>query len=49
MSIAITLLLALFLDLVLGIDFTGENMTWALISFTVICLVAWLAQTKGRY
>lgn len=49
MSIAITLLLALFLDMVLGIDFTGENITAALLSFTAICLAAWLVQTKGRY
>jgi uncharacterized membrane protein len=49
MSIAITLLMALFLDMVLGIDFTGENTTIALIGFSVLCLIAWLIQTKGKY
>jgi uncharacterized membrane protein len=49
MSMAITLLMALFLDMVLGIDFTGENISIALIVFTVLCLMAWLMQTKGKY
>jgi hypothetical protein len=40
---------ALFLDMVLGIDFTGENTTIALIGFSVLCLIAWLIQTKGKY
>jgi len=49
MSIAIALLAALFLDMVLGIDYTGENVTIALIGFTALCLTAWLIQTKGKY
>jgi len=49
MSIAITLLMALFLDMVLGIDYTGENITIALLGFTGLCLAAWLIQTKGKY
>jgi uncharacterized membrane protein len=49
MSIAITLLLALFLDLGLGMDFTGENISYSLIGFTGVCLVGWLIQSKGKY
>lgn len=49
LSIALTMLTALFLDLVLGVDYTAENMVIALVAFTILCLAAWLAQTRGRY
>ncbi|MBN2250820.1 MAG: DUF1616 domain-containing protein [Candidatus Altiarchaeota archaeon] len=49
MSIAITLLTALFLDLVLGVDFTAVNVAVALIVFTGLCLAAWFIQTRGRF
>jgi len=48
-SIAITLLSALFLDMVLGIDMTAENVAGALIAFTLACLAIWLVETRGRY
>jgi uncharacterized membrane protein len=48
LSIAITLLMALFLDLVLGIDFTATNMVIALIGFTILGLLTWLVQTRGK-
>jgi len=49
LSIAITLLMALFLDLVLGVDFTAVNMVIALVSFTVICFIFWVIQTGGKW
>ena len=49
MSIAITLVSALFLDLALGLDYTGENMIYSLVIFSVICLFIWIIKIKGRY
>jgi uncharacterized membrane protein len=46
LSIAITLLMALFLDLVLGIDFTATNMIIALLGFSILCLIIWFIQSK---
>lgn len=49
LSIALTMLMALFLDMGLGIDYTDLNMVTALVIFTLLCLVAWFIQTGGRY
>jgi uncharacterized membrane protein len=49
MSIAITLCAALFLDTLMGLDFTGDNMIMALILFTVLCLLAWAIRVRGRF
>lgn len=48
LSIAITVFMALFLDMFLGLDYTGENMTYALVSFTLVCLGVWLVRARGR-
>lgn len=46
LSIAITLLMALFLDLGLGIDFTAMNMVISLSLVTIACFLIWLIEIK---
>lgn len=46
LSIAITLLTALFLDLGLGIDFTARNMIISLSLITIVCFFIWVIQTN---
>ena len=48
LSIAVTLLMALFLDLVLGVDFTAKNMVVSLSLFTVACSLVWFIGVKIR-
>jgi len=45
LSIALTLLTALTLDLGLGVDFTAENMIISLTALTIIFTIIWLIQT----
>ena len=46
LSIAVTLLTALFLDLGLGVDFTAENMIISLSVLTLTCFLIWLVAPK---
>jgi len=46
LSIALTLLTALTLDLVLGVDFTAENMSISLIILTLAFTLIWFIQTS---
>ena len=49
LSITITTLMPLLLDLVLGINFNTFNIAAALIIFSIICCLAWLIRTRGKY
>jgi uncharacterized membrane protein len=46
LSIALTLLTALTLDLGLGVDYTAENMIISLTALTIIFTLIWLIQTS---
>ncbi|OYT53105.1 MAG: hypothetical protein B6U72_06895 [Candidatus Altiarchaeales archaeon ex4484_2] len=46
LSIALTLLTALTLDLGLGVDFTAENMSISLLALTIFFTTVWLMQTR---
>lgn len=45
LSIAITLLMALFLDLLLGISTTASNMIFPLLTLTLLAFLVWSVQT----
>ena len=49
LSIAVTVLGALVLDRVLGIDYTALNMAAALLVFSIIFFVVYLMETKGKF
>ena len=48
LSIAITLLMALSLDLVLGIDITAESMVVALLSFSAFFFLIYIVQKRRQ-
>ncbi|ODS40851.1 MAG: hypothetical protein A7315_07505 [Candidatus Altiarchaeales archaeon WOR_SM1_79] len=48
LSIATVLLMALFLDLVLGIDITAESMVIALLSFSIFFFLIYIVQNRKR-